>query len=139
MDFPFETFAPVIAIVGILAFNFHWNEFFRSMIYLNDQTKWPLQVVLRQFVIEGDKIAIVGASDDPSRRYKMVMESKHEGTTSVYLGLSPDGIRWQWPPHPRQWRSRRPLQRRSRAPRPAGRWPRCSCRRRAADGRPATP
>jgi putative aldouronate transport system permease protein len=41
----------------------HWNEFFRSMIYLNDQTKWPLQVVLRQFVIEGDKIAIVGANN----------------------------------------------------------------------------
>ena len=25
------------------------------MIYLNDQTKWPLQVVLRQFVVDGDK------------------------------------------------------------------------------------
>jgi len=30
------------------------------MIYLNDQSKWPLQVVLRQFVIGGDKVAIVG-------------------------------------------------------------------------------
>jgi putative aldouronate transport system permease protein len=42
---------------------FHWNEFFRAMIYLSDQDKWPLQVVLRQFVVEGDKLAIVGAEN----------------------------------------------------------------------------
>ncbi len=33
------------------------------MIYLNDQSKWPLQVVLRQFVVEGDKLAMVGVVD----------------------------------------------------------------------------
>ncbi len=31
------------------------------MIYLTDQTKWPLQVVLRQFVISGDRVSMVGA------------------------------------------------------------------------------
>ena len=30
------------------------------MIYFNDQTMWPLQVVLRQFVVIGDQAAIVG-------------------------------------------------------------------------------
>ncbi|MDA0990283.1 MAG: hypothetical protein O3A51_05990 [Verrucomicrobia bacterium] len=32
------------------------------MIYLNDQSKWPLQVVLRQFVVDGDKLAMVGVA-----------------------------------------------------------------------------
>ncbi len=54
---------PALATIALFYFVLHWNEFFRSMIYLNDQTKWPLQVVLRQFVIEGDKIAIVGATN----------------------------------------------------------------------------
>ncbi|HEY0207710.1 carbohydrate ABC transporter permease [Acerihabitans sp.] len=51
---------PALATITLFYFVFHWNEFFRAMIYLNDQSKWPLQVVLRQFVVEGDKIAMVG-------------------------------------------------------------------------------
>jgi putative aldouronate transport system permease protein len=54
---------PALATIALFYLVFHWNEFFRAMIYLNDQTKWPLQVVLRQFVIGGDKVAIVGADN----------------------------------------------------------------------------
>jgi putative aldouronate transport system permease protein len=54
---------PALATITLFYLVFHWNEFFRAMIYLNDQSKWPLQVVLRQFVVEGDKVAIVGAND----------------------------------------------------------------------------
>lgn len=68
---PFQTFfqvvlplaKPALATIALFYLVFHWNEFFRAMIYLNDQSKWPLQVVLRQFVIEGDKVAIVGANN----------------------------------------------------------------------------
>jgi putative aldouronate transport system permease protein len=68
---PFQTFwmvvlplaLPALATIALFYLVFHWNEFFRAMIYLNDQTKWPLQVVLRQFVIGGDKVAIVGAEN----------------------------------------------------------------------------
>lgn len=68
---PFQTFfrvvlplaKPALATIALFYLVFHWNEFFRGMIYLNDQTRWPLQVVLRQFVIEGDKVAIVGANN----------------------------------------------------------------------------
>lgn len=52
---------PALATIALFYLVFHWNEFFRAMIYLTDQNKWPLQVVLRQFVIEGDKFAMVGA------------------------------------------------------------------------------
>jgi len=54
---------PALATIALFYLVFHWNEFFRAMIYLNDQTKYPLQVVLRQFVVEGDKLAIVGAEN----------------------------------------------------------------------------
>ncbi|WP_338720680.1 carbohydrate ABC transporter permease [Devosia sp. XK-2] len=68
---PFQTFfmvvlplaKPALATIALFYFVLHWNEFFRAMIYLTDQSKWPLQVVLRQFVIEGDKVAIVGANN----------------------------------------------------------------------------
>jgi putative aldouronate transport system permease protein len=54
---------PALATIALFYFVFHWNEFFRAMIYLTDQAKWPLQVVLRNFVVEGDRIAIVGADN----------------------------------------------------------------------------
>ncbi|HEX4297714.1 MAG TPA: carbohydrate ABC transporter permease [Devosia sp.] len=54
---------PALATIALFYLVFHWNEFFHPMIYLSDQSKWPLQVVLRQFVIGGDKVAIVGATD----------------------------------------------------------------------------
>ena len=54
---------PALATISLFYLVFHLNEFFRAMIYLGDQSKWPLQVVLRQFVIGGDKIAIVGADN----------------------------------------------------------------------------
>jgi putative aldouronate transport system permease protein len=54
---------PALATIALFYLVFHWNEFFRAMIYLNDTGKWPLQVVLRQFVVEGDKLAIVGAEN----------------------------------------------------------------------------
>ncbi len=37
---------------------------------------------------------------DPQRRYKMCFEAAFQGATCAYLGLSADGIHWQWPPHP---------------------------------------
>jgi putative aldouronate transport system permease protein len=54
---------PALATIALFYLVLHWNEFFHAMIYLTDQSKWPLQVVLRQFVIDGDKIAIVGANN----------------------------------------------------------------------------
>lgn len=54
---------PALATITLFYLVFHWNEFFRSMVYLGDQSRWPLQVVLRQFVIEGDKLSIVGVQN----------------------------------------------------------------------------
>lgn len=54
---------PALATITLFYLVFHWNEFFRAMIYLSDQTRWPLQVVLRQFVVEGDKLAMVGVQN----------------------------------------------------------------------------
>ena len=51
---------PALATITLFYMVYHWNDFLRPMIYFNDQDKWPLQVVLRQFVLVGDKAAIVG-------------------------------------------------------------------------------
>lgn len=51
---------PSLATLGLFYAVFHWNEFFRASIYLTDPGKWPLQLVLRQFVVERDNASLVG-------------------------------------------------------------------------------
>lgn len=51
-----------IATIGLFYGVFHWNEYFRASIYLNDSAKWPLQLVLRQFVVLNDTTSILGAN-----------------------------------------------------------------------------
>jgi hypothetical protein len=45
---------PAIATSGLFYAVAHWNEFFRGIFYINDPTKWSLQVLLRGVVIQSD-------------------------------------------------------------------------------------
>ena len=38
----------------------HWNSFFPAMLYLNDQSKYPVQVIMRDIVIAGDMASDAG-------------------------------------------------------------------------------
>jgi len=38
----------------------HWNKYFEGILYLNDSSKWPIQVVLRQIVIVNEPTAALG-------------------------------------------------------------------------------
>jgi putative aldouronate transport system permease protein len=47
----------VIAVVGLFYAVSYWNRFFEAIIYFNDQSKWPIGTVLRQYVTGGAAIA----------------------------------------------------------------------------------
>ena len=49
--------APVLAVVALFYGVAHWNDFFRATLYLNDAHKWPIQLVLRQYVLQGSALA----------------------------------------------------------------------------------
>jgi ABC-type glycerol-3-phosphate transport system permease component len=34
-----------------------WNAFFNAVLYINDASKWPIQLVLRQYVLQGSALA----------------------------------------------------------------------------------
>lgn len=42
---------PVLATFTLFYAVSHWNSFFNALLYINDTTKWPLQVMLRQIVM----------------------------------------------------------------------------------------
>lgn len=41
---------PVLATVGLFHAVYHWNEWFTAVLYVSDNTKWPVQVILRQIL-----------------------------------------------------------------------------------------
>lgn len=43
----------VIAVIGLFYAVAYWNSFFNAMLYINDQELWPIQLILRSYVIQG--------------------------------------------------------------------------------------
>ncbi len=47
----------VLAVIALFYGVEIWNSFFNAILYLNDATKWPIQLVLRQYVLQGSSLA----------------------------------------------------------------------------------
>ena len=41
----------ILAVIGLYYFVGHWNDFMTGLIYITDDTKQPLQVVLQQLLL----------------------------------------------------------------------------------------
>jgi putative aldouronate transport system permease protein len=46
----------VIAVVGLFYAVGYWNAFFNALLYIKDADKWPIQLVLRQYVVQGSPL-----------------------------------------------------------------------------------
>lgn len=51
----------VVAVVALFYGGGYFNAFFNAMLYLNDNTLWPLQLVLRSYVLQGVTLPGSGA------------------------------------------------------------------------------
>ncbi|EPY14266.1 MULTISPECIES: carbohydrate ABC transporter permease [Paenibacillus] len=43
--------APIIAVMALFYGVGHWNSYFGALIYLNEESKYPLQMILRQILV----------------------------------------------------------------------------------------
>ena len=54
---------PSIAVVGLYYGVGHWNSYMRALIYLRDRELFPLQVVLREILLQNQNEALQSATD----------------------------------------------------------------------------
>ena len=55
---------PVVAVMLLYYGVSHWNSWFHALIFLQDRSMYPLQLVLREILLQGEASAMaVGASD----------------------------------------------------------------------------
>jgi putative aldouronate transport system permease protein len=50
----------VIAVIGLFYAVGYWNDYFAALLYLNDSDKWPIQLVLNQYVLQGQSLGTMG-------------------------------------------------------------------------------
>ena len=72
------TMAVLVLYYGVA----HWNSWFNASIYLRSSDKFPLQLVLRNILIEGetsDMLSDVGSADNPQAvqllKYSLIVVS----------------------------------------------------------------
>ena len=46
----------VIAVVGLFSAVGYWNAYFNAILYINSPEKWPLQLVLRTYVVDNTQV-----------------------------------------------------------------------------------
>lgn len=67
---------PSIATISLFYAVTYWNTYMTAILYLNDSTKWPIQVLLRQIVIVSSGMQAEGTSVDvipPAQTVKMAV------------------------------------------------------------------
>src|SRR5262249_52428948 len=47
----------VLAVIALFYGVDIWNAFFTAVLYINDASMWPIQLVLRQYVLQGSMLA----------------------------------------------------------------------------------
>lgn len=48
---------PIIAVMLLIHAVGHWNSYFSALIYIKDRTKFPLQLILREILVQNQNIA----------------------------------------------------------------------------------
>jgi multiple sugar transport system permease protein/putative aldouronate transport system permease protein len=68
----------VLAVVGLFYAVGYWNSFFTALLYINDTAKWPLQLVLRTYVVDNaalgaDQLGLSGELTPPQQALQMAI------------------------------------------------------------------
>ncbi|MFK7693258.1 carbohydrate ABC transporter permease [Paenibacillus sp. HJGM_3] len=65
---------PIIAVMILFYSVGHWNAYFSALIYLTDRDLYPLQLFLREILIQGQMQEMLGVGDDTNAR--VIMEGE---------------------------------------------------------------
>ena len=65
---------PVLAIMTLFAVVGYWNSYFNALIFISDETKYPLQIILQNILIEKDTLA-GSMTDVSSAEQAMISEA----------------------------------------------------------------
>ena len=81
---------PILATVALWLVVGHWNSWFDVLIYINDDTKFTLQIVLRRIIITGSKeILDTSAAASAAQMESAAVSSEGLKAASIYVATLP--------------------------------------------------
>ncbi|WP_413242450.1 carbohydrate ABC transporter permease [Paenibacillus sp. 1P07SE] len=66
---------PIMAVMTLFYGVAHWNSFFNGLIYLSDQSKYPLQLILRDILINSQMQDMMNLADESAVQQQLMGES----------------------------------------------------------------
>lgn len=78
--------APIMAVITLFYAVGHWNAFFNAIIYLRDQNLFPLQIVLRDILLQNSLEAVGG---DLTGMYEKVMRGESMKYALIIVASAP--------------------------------------------------
>lgn len=68
---------PILAVMTLFYSVGHWNSYFNALIYLTDQEKFPLQLVLREILVQNQMEEMAGSSTTMTDQILMAQTIKY--------------------------------------------------------------
>jgi putative aldouronate transport system permease protein len=56
---------PALAVVSLFYAVAYWNAFFNALLYLNEPSSWPLQLIVRLYVLQGVGSGQLASESEP--------------------------------------------------------------------------
>jgi putative aldouronate transport system permease protein len=80
---------PAFAAFGLFYAVGHWNTYFSAILYLNDPSKWTVQVILRQIVILNDTTNSLASAARDAARAAHLPPGETIGMAAILLATLP--------------------------------------------------
>ena len=82
---------PVIATVGLFYAVGHWNDFFSGLFFISDNSKWPLQMVLRSIIIDFNMLNMGAQNTSTFERFEqpMVVQPENIKAATIIFAIVP--------------------------------------------------
>jgi putative aldouronate transport system permease protein len=80
---------PVLATISLFYAVAHWNDFFTGLFFITDNSKWPLQVVLRTIVIDQSMMGMGGSNAPTGDMTRLVTSSANITAAAIIFAIVP--------------------------------------------------
>ncbi|MGH2533023.1 MAG: carbohydrate ABC transporter permease [Thermomicrobiales bacterium] len=80
---------PVLATIGLFYAVAHWNDFFTGLFFINDSSKWPLQVVLRLIIIDQSMFNMGSMNSPTSDITRLVVSADNIRAATTIFAIVP--------------------------------------------------
>jgi len=78
---------PFISVITLFYSIGHWNSYFNALIFLTDRTKWSLQLLLREILVQAQMDSMMAAATDEGYADRLLVREGLKYSTVVVASL----------------------------------------------------